>query len=388
MKNKLSKKEKILIAIAIVVIIFLAFILIRNIRDISKIESPMDTKTEEKADDKKDEKENKEDEAKKDEKEDKNKEEEEALSSEVAKTYAEVLKKPEQYKFPLDNPTRDMFSYSLIVLSGSDTPVLLLQETSDYGMSYVKFFNYDSANKSLIAYEDEVDVGTSPAGGYRAGVSINKDKSSLDFRYVDGAPKTGACEKISFKDNKIVREKYFEGNMDDFPKVDTEEIKWTDVDDFSALEDYGKVSFEKEMQEAKQEEKNKLDALIQAEKNKGNTVLSGTIQNLTGMEVLALQGKEQAAETFANTINETYTIFILDEPQVLEFFSPGSASGGRPMASHEVHMIQLYQIPNLKPYYSKHVVMSFIPTETAFPTGAEIPMGEPSTHTATILGVD
>lgn len=113
-------------------------------------------------------------------------------------------------------------------------------------------------------------------------------------------------------------------------------------------------------------------------------VLSGTIRVMTPSELLRLQGKPaNYAEEFEYCSYES--VFILDFPQKIQFYPDGDWDSSWDWI---VSMIGLSDDARFSEYDGRHVVASFDPDNTGWPTDVELPIGQPVTGGMHILQVD
>ena len=110
----------------------------------------------------------------------------------------------------------------------------------------------------------------------------------------------------------------------------------------------------------------------------GNYVLEGTIYYLDYAGVMGLQNI-----TDPNGINTDgyYTILVLDNPETLSFMS-GDGQGTR---EDTVNMVSLRNIDGAS-YDGQHVKVAVDPENTWWPSDVSLPLGQPGTDTALIVG--
>lgn len=359
--------------------------------------------------------------------------------------YREVIAEaPSMGSFASSEYETDAYSgalmYALVTMEPGEAPTLLLAQGSDdptVTLYFAKLYYYDAASETMYettnaTYQgfDENSYnfvnGTDESGSimfgsqgswYNSSLTIEQDGNGLQLEVHHSGMGEGTIARYTREGNTLAAEKQenflIAGDMaaangsaeylqqfsiyefEDIPKGDT--IEWHILSDTSALDNWpdvvtstGEDGFPSGEDIASQKTAN-ADAASGTQSETTDTaaltdgdrtVLTGTIRVLSYDEVLALQGVSDPNP--GTHYQNTFTLFILDEPQELVFMD----GGGDGLRTGTASIIGLtYATTSVSQYNGQHVTASFDPNTTYWASDTGLPLGEPNAYDIHILSV-
>lgn len=346
-------------------------------------------------------------------------EKKESNNSKTAKLYSKVLDDITKYTFydkdaysNIETSPKD-YSYALINMDKTDIPQLIVSFngksdlTADITPS-ARIFTPDSKYNNILSTEEYIQHGSAVVGGFRGSINVSKDNDGL--LYVAWSSGTGAAteEKITInetnKDNIILKhEKVWEGRIDQLPKDESKDIKYTPIKDRKQLDilaktkdgKYKKLVASKEKDNDKKSEKenntekntvkdntqneannkaNELETKIQAEKAAGNIIFSGTVKYLTCAQLAQLPQKDPVPDDICSTDNQMYVILVLDSQIAVN----ARNIAGQGTKTEPTNMVALPA--SFSQYANQHVNISIQPGALWWQSDVSLPMGELRTN--------
>lgn len=158
-------------------------------------------------------------------------------------------------------------------------------------------------------------------------------------------------------------------------------LDFINVNDRSLLENYDPARMAEEVEAAKAQKAANRDQAIATAKSEGRYVLSGTVKVVSGLEagqmsrdVGLLSQSEldyfKKEKSYASMLNQTYTLFVLDEPQELGWISMTNRS--QPSSNgRKTYFIDLRSSLNAA-YSGAHLTISFDGTKGGWPSEATV----------------
>lgn len=152
-----------------------------------------------------------------------------------------VNQAPEQFESIDDSIPTGNYYYALVQMEPSDmVPTLLLEQETDSGIYYVRIFQYDMENGIIIEPDDILMEGTASAGGYRGGLSMERDGYGIrEFEMNSGTGETN-IRRVTLENGLLIKEDQWSGLFgDEVPsELDPVDIEWQDSADMSAMDYY------------------------------------------------------------------------------------------------------------------------------------------------------
>ena len=336
----------------------------------------------------------------KNEEEAKEEENQSKINQKLAKLYNDVLDDINSYEFSDVEDGKYTYSYALVKTDESDYPNLLVAQDTDFGLSYLKFFTANDDYTDVL-YDDEIiSVGVASAGGFRGFIAQNADYDALNYTTFMSGTGEGQEEKITTSvedgDLKLEREVIWEGRIDNKAQDESYEIEFSEIEDRDKISDLSaikdgeyvksleeendekeKASEEnKEVPSASQKEGESLESKIQAEKNLGNMVATGSVRVFSHAELLDYQQVNPKAipDTGIN-----YAILLLDSPIDV---TVQSGAGDGPF-TRNVDMIGLPE--DMMNYDGQYITISFGTNDGHWQSDASLPMDAPRMHQVKVL---
>lgn len=343
--------------------------------------------------------------------------------------YRELLQQTDTLEPFATNTDKDQLSgyymYTLCDVEGEPLPALLLGQQDINGNIWVAAYfpikrenteSYFLAERSFCRFGPEAEgvLMWKPENGNLYFVRKNPNYSDGRIETSDISLRTDPAELTAVQENDVTFE----------PGESVEkgrEIQWIDVTEPMALENWpvvtqangphgypadypGEILTFEDLTGSDEAEnpQNTLEGKGQGTESGESsermtdgdrTVLTGEIRTVSYDEVLALQDMPDlnpGPDTGNGVKTGTYTLFILDTPRELSFASADPAEEGE-LITGNVQMILIAGYSEDKApftaYEGKHVTASFDPEQTAWPTDASVPMGQPRTRDIRILQV-
>lgn len=322
------------------------------------------------------------------------------INQKLAKLYNDVLDDINSYEFSDVEDGKYTYSYALVKTDESDYPNLLVAQDTDFGLSYLKFFTANDDYTDVL-YDDEIiSVGVASAGGFRGFIAQNADYDALNYTTFMSGTGEGQEVKITTSvedgDLKLEREVIWEGRIDTKAQDESYEIEFSEIEDRDKISDLSAIkdgeyvkSLEeendekeeaneenKEVPSASQKEGESLESKIQAEKNLGNMVATGSVRVFSHAELLDYQQVNPKAipDTGIN-----YAILLLDSPMDVAI---QSGAGDGPI-TRNVDMIGLPE--DMMNYDGQHITISFGTNDGHWQSDASLPVGAPRMHQVKVL---
>lgn len=311
---------------------------------------------------------------------------EEAPLDAALAAYREIIEDREIYDFGVDasEPIKG-YRYAIeTIQKGDPVPTLLLEKMTEFGIGYVRLFQYVPETGGMYDPGTPINEGVGQVGGFRGSLSILGDGSGLLAGYWSSGTGEGEELRMTLNRDAITEETLYTGNIMQAPQRDFREIQWHDVGDDAGFARWsGENAQSTDAQAAEPSPTpigNELDAKIQQARNDGNYVLTGTINDYGYDQVVALQGQPDPNAAYSSYIKDkTWHIFVLDTPQQLT----GHSGDGMGSVTHEARMIVLGD--GYTAYNGQHVTISVSQDDLWFPSDTSMPLGEPSAS-ITVLG--
>ncbi|WAW14403.1 SH3 domain-containing protein [Peptostreptococcus equinus] len=303
----------------------------------------------------------------------------EDIGKKSAKLYSQALDKASEYNYGDNNQNADKYEYSIVKMDGDEVSQLVIVKLTEYHERWVKIFSYDKKDNKLIEIDEPIQYGAS--GSLRANLKTKDDGDGLIYWQTVPGNMDTIIEKIKIKDNKLSREKIWEGKFDDSPKDDNaKDINFISIDDRSQIDELAGKKIQKEEVNKKlnsstqgSEQEDKLDVIIEREKNAGRFVLYGKISIMSPEQLIKYQRiAEQGIPKSNLGIDESeYAIFI---PSSSQKISLPTSDGRRNNSAPEIIATS---VEDVRAYNGKNVVVSLGPNDGAWPSDTRLPLGQP-----------
>ena len=296
--------------------------------------------------------------------------------------YRVIAGQAASYDYGADDPTGD-YRYALVRMrTGYEVPALLLEQDTEFGISYVLVFQYEPDNGQVIRADGIMAEGVGSAGGYRGGLSAAGDGNGILSTEFSSGTGMGSTSRITLNGNSLRTDVLWEGNIFDPDPTGDEigflDIGWHDIADLSGLDSWtpGADATASPPKPAKPSGPETLPT------DGDRIVFTGTIGTYTYDEVLALQGEEDPDPGPYNIEREfTFRLIVLDEPRTMRLMS-GSGDGSR---EGTVSMIDVSSADGIEQYDGQHLIFSIDPSRTWWPSDVSLPLGEPRTSDVHVL---
>lgn len=315
----------------------------------------------------------------------------------LSKLYQDVLDHLDHYEFNKDAKPEDVhYSYALAWMTPSDTPQLLVSQQSKFGMSYLKVFSANDDYSQVLVNDDIIQVGAAPAGGFRGDVSQSEKDHALIYTSFSSGSGQASVEKLTLVPQKnkleVKKETLWEGIISDLSPDDYKStaLNFVDISDKSSLEELlsstnpsskkvasspNKTKSNSSNKDAKATDNSK-EQLVEAERNAGKSVVSGTVKVFNHKEMVAYQNEDP---NNSPDMGEKYVVLILDQATDLKMHS-----GGGP--GYSTHNISLIKLPDtMANYNGQHLTISFSSDDGYWPSDASLPMGAPRMNQVKLL---
>lgn len=340
----------------------------------------------------------------------------EKVKASAAKTYNDILDKLDTYDFGDEEKGQGKYTYTLAEVENQEAPLMLVRKSTGDNFGQVRVFGYDEKEKKALEPRATFAVGADKETGVKSDINITEEKPHIE--YLSKNEKTGKTliEKIDVKEDKVEKEKVWEGKTSELAdseqgKVKLADLEWTVSEDRKPLDELAGESVEdkdkkaekekadkekadKEKAEKEKAEKEKADKekaekenekkeqdriqnLIKEKEDEGYIVLTGTVKHLSYSEILEVQN-ESDPNPGSDHSDEDADIFILDEPHELTLWSPG-----RVQSTRDAKVIKVIDFP--ESLLGEKVVIAINPERTIWPSDTSLPLGEPRTSDYVII---
>lgn len=304
--------------------------------------------------------------------------------------YRTIISQANTYDYgSLDEPT-GVYRYALVrMMPDTSVPVLLLEQDTSFGISFVLLFQYNTDSDSVLQAVDTLTEGVGSAGGYRGSLSIAGDGNGLLSTEFSSGTGMGSISRIIPDGDRLQSETLWQGNIfEDTNPVNDEigfrEIDWHDIEDTGTLDTWTPDSFPSESVPANpentppEESENTLPAETAPLTDGDRIVFSGILGAYSHNDVLALQ--EISDPNPGTDRGETYWLIVLDSPQNMTLRSGDGTS------SYE-SVVSIINVTGagLEQYNGQHLTVSIDGSNTYWPSDTSLPLGQPSTSDVHVL---
>lgn len=270
----------------------------------------------------------------------------------------------------------------------------------------VRVGSLDSSGVRQVQVPDDVMTRNGYASSYQFLLNgSNKGNGLLCSQLSNSGSAMSTTQRYVVKDGKLEADgdaiqSQSAGELAPEIKSEIVELNFVDASDRSLLEALAKgekipTANDKQTQsQDSQPEESATDKAIADAKAKGLVVLTGTVRKMTGDEALDLcvsLGVANSSEAdfyrnhrdvFSEALSHTYTLFVLDEPQEIEWVEPGY---GLSTDGRKTYVIDLEG--ELDAYDGQHVTAAFDNKVSAWAT-EQNPLGKsPSCSSVEVLDV-
>lgn len=157
--------------------------------------------------------------------------------------YRGVIEKAAEYDYGKGEGEQTLgYKYALVNMQSGDTvPTLLLAQTTDFGVDYVRVFRFDPETGKVLELvlpgEEVLRQGAAGRGGFRGEISVLDDGSGLCASEFYSTTGEGSMSRIAFDGDKLAMEEIWSGNASEEAPFAVSPIgSWNDVSDGSGLE--------------------------------------------------------------------------------------------------------------------------------------------------------
>ncbi|WP_025730200.1 hypothetical protein [Atopobacter phocae] len=318
------------------------------------------------------------------------------MKIQIAQAYGIVLDDIDEYDFGFQTTNEDSSSYDymLVQMSDDEFPQLLVAKEEKTNKQQIKIFTFNPHTLKVKECSEQLSIGQLNKKK-QADILIEKNQIGLNYTVLNHNTAKIKVEKITIENNNLVKKVSHNGQLNEMKNSkENEPISWQSIDDrtilnaFGQEEDYYEVANEHskqsdneveqsdDLQEKKEDKSNdkkqRLDELIESEKQKGGIVVSGTLKYLNHFEVLKIQGApDPNNEPLQQQMN--HLILILDEPTEVT----ARRAGGPGLGTHEAQLITLGLENVLPEYNNQKIILVFSPEDATWPSDTSVPLGEP-----------
>lgn len=338
--------------------------------------------------------------------------EEDAMSPEVKEAlnqYRTIIDQAASYFYENEEdllPTSaDNYQYALVQMTWEDTlPTLLLLKENTFGINDVRLFQYDPENRTMHQPEEMLMEGVASTGGFRGSLSMAEDGNGIYFSEYYSGTGDASVSRITLDGEVLHTVTEWEGSLETMSSAyNGQTIVWHDIQETEYLDSWkadAAIAFgafdstdpppteaertetdnnETITQEAERTETDNNETIAQeAALTDGNRIVfSGTIGTYSHDEVVALQGSPDPNGNSGGT----YRLIILDAPQTMTLKS-GDGMGSY---ANTVSMINITYASGLEAYEGQHHTFSIDPDKTYWPSGTDLPLGQPMTNDIHLL---
>lgn len=273
------------------------------------------------------------------------------------------------------------YEYALQDINGDNLPDLLVMGDQDSVQHYcVWVASQDGSGVTQAQVPDDVMTRNGYASSYRFLLhGSNKGNGLLSSQLSNSGSAMSTTQRYVVKDGKLVADgdaiqSQTAGELAPKVKSESVEINFVDTSDRSLLEALAKgeeipTADDKQTQsQDSQAKESATDKAIDDAKAKGLVVLTGTVRKMNGSDALNLSenlglmtsenAKEMRSqpEVYGDTLAETYTIFVLDDPQEIawRFVGPDEEMSTNGMKTYIIGLDD-----NMAAYDGRHVTAAF-----------------------------
>ena len=297
-------------------------------------------------------------------------------NEEALEQYKLIISQASTYNFDMPETlsATGNYRYALVQLQPSDPvqTLLLSKEAVDYSY-YVRVFQYDPNTKTIRQPSETIQEKKSV-------LTMMNDGNGLCMH----SPPSGAgeilIERITLDGDKLRDEIVYNGHYDDeIPdEFKATEIEWYSTGDLSVID--SKLNKNETQLQPPATQLQPLTTQAAPLRDGNRIVFTGTINEYSYDEVVALQGVPDPNKGEYTDTNARYTLIVLDKPQVMKLTN-GDDIGG--LRSDEVRMISTSR--EFSKYYGQHLTFSIDPNNTYWPSDTSLPIGQPVTSDIHIL---
>ena len=297
-------------------------------------------------------------------------------NEEALEQYKLIISQASTYNFDMPETlsATGNYRYALVQLQPSDPvqTLLLSKEAVDYSY-YVRVFQYDPNTKTIRQPSETIQEKKSV-------LTMMNDGNGLCMH----SPPSGAgeilIERITLDGDKLRDEIVYNGHYDDeIPdEFKATEIEWYSTGDLSVID--SKLNKNETQLQPPATQLQPLTTQAAPLRDGNRIVFTGTINEYSYDEVVALQGVPDPNKGEYTDTNARYTLIVLDKPQVMKLTN-GDDIGG--LRSNEVRMISTSR--EFSKYYGQHLTFSIDPNNTYWPSDTSLPIGQPVTSDIHIL---
>ena len=297
-------------------------------------------------------------------------------NEEALEQYKLIISQASNYNFdkPETLSATGNYRYALVQLQPNDpVQTLLLSQETEYYIYYVRVFQYDPNTKTVLQPSESIQEKKSV-------LTMMNDGNGLCMH----SPPSGAGEisisRITLEGDKLRDEIVYNGHFDDeIPdEFKATEIEWYSTGDLSVIDSRLNKNETQLQPPATQLQPPTTQAAPLRDGNR--IVFTGTINEYSYDEVVALQGVPDPNNNEYTDTNARYTLIVLDKPQVMKLTNGDNLGGLR---SDEVRMISTSR--DFSKYYGQHLTFSIDPNNTYWPSDTSLPLGQPVTSDIHIL---
>ena len=157
--------------------------------------------------------------------------------------YRDVLARADSYDYGTDADLPIAgYRYALVDMqSGDKAPTLLLAQSTQLGIEYVRVFRYDAASGNVLEpvlpeQDGALMQGEASVGGFRGEISVLEDGTGLcAYEFYSGTG-DGTMRRIGADGDKLTAEQIWAGNVTDPVPFAVRTIEnWFDAADVSGL---------------------------------------------------------------------------------------------------------------------------------------------------------
>ena len=297
-------------------------------------------------------------------------------NEEALEQYKLIISQASTYNFDLPETlsATGNYRYALVQLQPNDpVQTLLLSQETEYYIYYVRVFQYDPNTKTVLQPSESIQEKKSV-------LTMMNDGNGLCMH----SPPSGAGEisisRITLEGDKLRDEIVYNGHFDDeIPdEFKATEIEWYSTGDLSVIDSMLNKNETQPQVPATNIQPLTTQAAPLTDGNR--IVFTGTINEYSYDEVVALQGVPDPNKNEYTDTSARYVLIVLDKPQVMKLTNGDNLGGLR---SDEVRMISTSR--EFSKYYGQHITFSINPEYTYWPSDTSLPLGQPVTSDIHIL---
>ena len=297
-------------------------------------------------------------------------------NEEALEQYKLIISQASTYNFDMPETlsATGNYKYALVQLQPSDPvqTLLLSKEAVDYSY-YVRMFQYDPNTKTVLQPSETIQEKT------RVLTMMNDGNGFYMHSPFSGAGEF-SISRITLEGDKLRDEIVYKGHFDDVipDEFKATEIEWYSTGDLSVID--SKLNKNEAQLQPPATQLQPLTTQAAPLRDGKRIVFTGTINEYSYDEVVALQGVPDPNKNEYTDTSERYVLIVLDKPQVMKLTNGDNLGGLR---SDEVRMISTGR--EFSKYYGQHLTFSIDPNNTYWPSDTSLPLGQPVTSDIHIL---